>query len=109
MGGDNEFYLFLFMIENRVQDYGKNASHHDSVREEHSKCGWEAIEEIAIIESDPYCNRHRCNEEVMFIIDKIYTSKHLHSLKRYESKHNDHCPTNDGTWNDLCKSSKLWK
>ena len=61
LGGDNEFYLFLVTIENRVQDYGKDASHHDSVREEHSKCGWEAIEEIAIIESDSYCNRHRCN------------------------------------------------
>ena len=109
MDGDNEIYLFLFTIENRVQDYGKDACHHDSVREEHSKCSWEAIEKIAIIESDPYCNGHRSNEEVMLIIDEIHTSEHLHSLKRYEAKHDNHCPTNDRTWNNLGKSSKLWK
>ena len=44
MNGDNEFYLFLLTVENRVQDDGKDAGHDDSVFEEHTKFCWEAIE-----------------------------------------------------------------
>ena len=44
LNGDNEFYLFLLTVENRVQDDGKDAGHDDSVFEEHAKFCWEAIE-----------------------------------------------------------------
>ena len=94
--------LVFVAVQNSIENDRQDTGNDNSVRKEHLESCWKAIEEGAVVQTNPCSNRYSSDEEIVLIVFKINTRKNLHPLNRYKTKHDQHRSPKNWTWNDLC-------
>ena len=75
-------YGFKDRIENDRQDTGND----NSVRKEHLESCWKAVEEGAVVQTNPCSNRYSSDQEIVLIVFKINTRQGSASLESIQNQ-----------------------